>query len=261
MAGRAIRDRVTVISGDYGPHAYPESVRGLATTPVRIAAAVPLIRDGAVIGALTIGRVETGGAFAPLEIEGLELLAGHASLALANAFLHAELAALAIRDPLTGLYNRRHFDEALERLVAGHRRHRIGPRQPLAAIMFDLDHFGAFNRDHGHQVGDAVLRTFADILLRRFRAADLVARYGGEEFVAILEDAELEDAQRIAEEVRGALAAVAVADEAGEPLAVTVSAGCAALDETAPSAEGLLRTADVALFMAKRAGRNRVVAA
>ncbi|TMB50437.1 MAG: diguanylate cyclase [Chloroflexi bacterium] len=261
VAGRAIRDRVTVVDEHFGPQRYPPSVRGQAIVPVVIAAGVPLVRDSVVVGAITVGRVDATARFRPIELEALELLAGHASLALANAFLHADVAALALRDPLTGLYNRRYFDETLERILAEHHRVRLGDPKPLAAVMFDLDLFGHFNKQHGHQVGDAVLRSFAEILRRRFRASDLVARFGGEEFIAILDGATRNDGMRIAEDVRERLAKLEILDEAGNPLHVTVSAGCAALDDADPSREALLRTADVALFMAKRAGRDRVVAA
>jgi diguanylate cyclase (GGDEF)-like protein len=196
-----------------------------------------------------------------IEIEALELLAGHAALAISNAFLHADVEELAIRDALTGLYNRRYFDETLERMLAARRRERLNGVGPLSAVIFDLDHFGRFNKQHGHQVGDAVLRLFAEILRSRFRAADLVARLGGEEFIVILDGAWLADAQRIAEQVRGALAGQAVPGQEGEILHVTVSAGCTQLDDAEPTRESLLRSADVALFMAKRAGRDRVVAA
>ena len=261
VAGRAIRDRVTVVDEHFGPASYPASVRGQAVVSVAIAVGVPLVRDSVVVGAITVGREDATARFQPIELEALELLAGHASLALANAFLHDDVAALALRDPLTGLYNRRYFDETLERILAEHRRERIGDPKPLAAVMFDLDLFGQFNKQHGHQIGDSVLRAFSEILIRRFRASDLVARFGGEEFIAILDGATRDDALRIAEDVRDRLAKLVIADEAGDPLHVTVSAGCAALDEDDPSRETLLRTADVALFMAKRAGRDRVVAA
>jgi two-component system cell cycle response regulator len=127
--------------------------------------------------------------------------------------------------------------------------------------MFDLDQFGAFNKQHGHQVGDAVLRTFADVLRGRFRAGDLVARLGGEEFVAILDGSDRDAAVKVADEVRSTLAGRTVVAEDGQELSVTVSAGCAELDPADPTRESLLRTADVALFMAKRGGRDRVVAA
>ena len=261
VAGRAIRDRVTVVDEHFGPASYPQSVRGQSIVSVAIGAGVPLVRDSVVVGAITVGRVDASAAFGPLELEALELVAGHASLALANAFLHADVAALALHDPLTGLYNRRYFDETLERMLAEHRRSRIGDPKPLAAVMFDLDYFGQFNKQHGHQIGDEVLRAFAEVLRRRFRASDLVARFGGEEFIAVLDGATRDDGMRIAEEVRGQVAKLEIPDEAGNVLRVTVSAGCAALDDADPSRETLLRTADVALFMAKRAGRDRVVAA
>jgi diguanylate cyclase (GGDEF)-like protein len=127
--------------------------------------------------------------------------------------------------------------------------------------MFDLDQFGAFNKQHGHQVGDVVLRTFADVLRGRFRAGDLVARLGGEEFVAILDGSDRDAAVKVADEVRSTLAGRTVVAEDGQELSVTVSAGCAELDPADPTRESLLRTADVALFMAKRGGRDRVVAA
>jgi two-component system cell cycle response regulator len=130
----------------------------------------------------------------------------------------------------------------------------------MAAILFDIDYFGHFNKEHGHQAGDAILRAFAGILLGRFRSSDLLARYGGEEFVVILEGATLEDATRVADEVRAELERRSVEGPDGTPLSATVSAGCAALNDADPSREGLLRTADVGLFMAKRAGRNQVVA-
>jgi diguanylate cyclase (GGDEF)-like protein len=258
MAGRAIRERAVVIDEHFGREHYPASVRQEAIPDVPIGVGVPLLRGGVVIGAITIGRRTP---LRAIEIEALELLAGHAALAISNAFLHADVEELAIRDALTGLYNRRYFDETLERMLAARRRDRLNGARPLSAVIFDLDHFGRFNKQHGHQVGDAVLRLFAEILRGRFRAADLVARLGGEEFIVILDGAQLADAQRIAEQVRGALARHAVPGSEGEILHVTVSAGCTQLDDAEPTRESLLRSADVALFMAKRAGRDRVVAA
>jgi diguanylate cyclase (GGDEF)-like protein len=261
LAGRAIRDRTVVFDGDFTTQQFPASYRDIAEPMTLLGAGVPLIRDGAVVGALSIMRRDVADAFTPLEREAMELLAGHAALVLANAFLHAEVEQLAIRDPLTGLYNRRYFDEAVERVIAGWHRATGSMRRSVAAIVFDLDLFGDFNKQHGHQVGDLVLRNFAGILRDRFRATDLVARLGGEEFIVVLEGASREDAERVADEVRQALKQQRLMNEDGERLTVTVSAGCAQLDESQATRELLLRTADVALFMAKRAGRDRVVAA
>ncbi|HEV8053994.1 MAG TPA: diguanylate cyclase, partial [Candidatus Limnocylindrales bacterium] len=261
LAGRAIRDRAIVVDHTIGVDRFPRSVQDLDIPPLTQGVGLPLIRDGVVIGGLTIGRTSVAARFSDLEIEGLQLLAISAALAVANAFLHAEVGELAIRDPLTGLYNRRYFDETLQRMLAAHRRERLAGWRPLSAIVFDLDRFGAFNKEHGHQVGDQVLVAFAKTLAARFRAGDLVARLGGEEFIVVLDDANLEKAVAAADEVRGLLAAHSIRAEGGTELRVTVSAGCAALDPSDATKESLLRTADVALFMAKRAGRDRVVAA
>lgn len=261
LAGRAIRDRATVLDDEISRDKFPRSVQELDAPAFSHGVGLPLIRDGVVVGALTIGRTPTERQFSGLELEGLQLLSSSAALAVANAFLHAEVAESAVRDPLTGLYNRRHFDEALDRLLAAHRRERLTGWRPLSAILFDLDHFGQFNREHGHQVGDQVLRMFSEVLKARFRASDLVARLGGEEFIVILDGAERAQAVAAADEVREELARRAIRTEDADDMHVTVSAGCAELDQVHATRDALLRTADVALFMAKRAGRDRVVAA
>ena len=261
LAGRAIRDRTVVIDDNFGPERYPTTYRDEAEPNALLGAGIPLQRDGVVVGAISILRRDRSEPFRPIELEAMELLAGHAALAISNAYLHAEVEQLATHDPLTGLYNRRYFDEALTRVIASWRRSLHGERRPVAAIMFDLDRFGEFNKQHGHQVGDEVLRTFARVLRGRFRDADLVARFGGEEFAVVLEGATRDAAVAIAEEVLANLAEVPIHGDDGTRLSVTASAGCAELGDAEASAEQLLRTADVALFMAKRAGRNRVVAA
>ncbi|HVM24848.1 MAG TPA: diguanylate cyclase [Candidatus Limnocylindrales bacterium] len=265
MAGRAIRDR-TMIVDDAAPR--PPGLRTVAAgflaeeppSPM-LAAAVPLIRDRAVLGALTLMRFDRSASFSDVERDALAMLGEQASLAVTNVFLHAEVAELALRDPLTGLFNRRYLDPALDQLFARRARLPIEERVPLAAIMFDLDHFSELNNRHGHQVGDEVLRAFGSVLRKRMRTTDLVARFGGEEFAAILYRATLDDAVRIANEIREQLAATPVLGASGEELSATVSAGCAAIGPEVESPDHLLRAADVALYMAKRAGRDRVCAA
>jgi diguanylate cyclase (GGDEF)-like protein/PAS domain S-box-containing protein len=256
--GRAIADAALVID-TLSRATYPTAIRDLLQPPALYMAAVPLIRDGVVLGGIVVGRrQDTSSGFSAVEGEVLTLLAAHAALALVNAELVREVRELAIHDTLTGLYNRRHFDATLELVFA--RWGRAKTKRPLSAIFFDLDHFGRFNKKHGHQAGDAVLREFAGILNERFRAADLVARFGGEEFIAILEETDLAGALTVAEEVRVALAARLITGPDGEILRATVSAGCASLDPADPTRKALLRTAEVALFTAKRV-RNRVVGA
>jgi diguanylate cyclase (GGDEF)-like protein len=261
FAGRAIRDRATVVDPAFGADIVPRAMQELDVPETTHGVGIPLIRDGVVVGALTVARTAGQPPFSELELEGLALVASHVALAVANAFLHAEVRELAVRDALTGLYNRRHFDEALDRLLAAHRRERVGRPRPMSAVMFDLDRFGVFNKEHGHQVGDAVLKAFADVLRGRFRASDLVARLGGEEFIVILDGSDRDAAVKVADEIRLEIAQRVILAEDGQKLQVTVSAGCAELDAGDPTREGLLRTADVALFMAKRGGRDRVVAA
>ena len=260
LAGRAIRDRVPVVEEDINRDGYPIGLRDLIDASLARGVGMPFVRDGVVVGALSIARTADEPRFSALEMEALQLFATQSALAIANSFLHAEVTELAIRDGLTGLYNRRHFDTMLDRLLVTHHRHRAATYRPISAIVFDLDHFGTFNKAHGHQVGDEVLRTFAAILRQRFRASDLVARTGGEEFVAVLDGASRDQAVATAEQVRAAMAAEQIEVPEGR-ISVTVSAGCAQLDESEPTRAALLRTADVALFMAKRGGRDRVVAA
>ena len=265
MAGRAIRDRTMIIDDGAPP---PQALRTvdsgfMPSTPPgpMLSASIPLIRDRAVLGALTLMRADRSQAFTELERDALAMIGQQAALAVTNVQLHAEVAEMAMRDPLTGLFNRRYLDPAIEQLFARRARMSIDERVPLAAIMFDLDHFSELNNRHGHQVGDAVLRAFGAVLRSRMRSTDLVARFGGEEFAAILFRASLDDAMRIADEVREQLSATPVLGSSGEELAATVSAGCAAIAPDNESPEDLLRAADVALYMAKRAGRDRVCAA
>lgn len=265
MAGRAIRDRSMIVDDDA---LRPETLRSVESgfmpdepAAPMLAASIPLIRDRAVLGALTLMRGDRAQRFTELERDALAMIAEQAALAVTNVSLHAEVAELALRDPLTGLFNRRYLDPALDQLFARRSRMSIAERVPLAAIMFDLDHFSDLNNRHGHQVGDEVLRAFGSVLRSRMRATDLVARFGGEEFAAILFRATLDDAMRIADEVREQLAATPVLGVSGEELSATVSAGCSAIAPEQESAEDLLRAADVALYMAKRAGRDRVCAA
>jgi diguanylate cyclase (GGDEF)-like protein/PAS domain S-box-containing protein len=256
-AARAIRRRSPVAER----HVADRSKRG-KSLPWRVTSgsmvAVPLIHDRAVLGTFVVGRAGSDAAFTELEREVLALLGAQTALAAANARLLAEVRALAIRDPLTGLFNRRHFDATMEHILARWRRDREDAK-PIAAIMFDLDHFGELNNTYGHQAGDAVLREFSGILLTRFRSADLVARYGGEEFVVVLEGSTVADAARIAEEIRRDLEARLVPGPDGQEVRTTVSAGCAQIDPANVTREALIETADIALFAAKRAGRNRVV--
>jgi diguanylate cyclase (GGDEF)-like protein len=261
MSGQAIAQRRTVTQAILPREGLPSTLRRALLPDLLTAAAFPLVYNDRIVGAVTVTRTDLTRPFTDLELEAMPMVASQIALVLRNVELHAQVADAAIRDPLTGLWNRRHLDVSLERLFAARARLDPGLRHPVAAILFDLDNFGMFNKQHGHGTGDVVLRAFGAILRRRLRASDLVARFGGEEFVAILDGATLEDADRIANEIRRELEAIRVPGIDGATLGATVSAGCAQLGPDVASFEAFLEVADVGLQMAKRGGRNQVVAA
>jgi two-component system cell cycle response regulator len=163
--------------------------------------------------------------------------------------------ALALTDPLTGLYDRaylnRHLDELLRRV------HQDGIN--AAVLMFDIDHFKQVNDTHGHDAGDDVLRELAARTMNSVRSVDLVARHGGEEFVVVMPETDLTIASAVAERLRAAVAREAFTLRAsGQKLSVTISIGVttAAADD---DRERILKRADIALYTAKNQGRNRVV--
>lgn len=181
----------------------------------------------------------------------------HLALALANLKLRETLRAQAVRDPLTGLYNRRHMEQALEREVL--RASRNG--RTVGVVMLDLDHFKRFNDTYGHEAGDMLLRTLGGFLLSRVRAEDIACRYGGEEFIVILPEASLAMTRTRAEELWQGVRKLGV-NFNGELLrGVSTSVGVAAFPEHGRTVPELLRAADTALFAAKHLGRDRVALA
>ncbi len=162
---------------------------------------------------------------------------------------------LAITDPLTGLYNRRYLDAHLRSTVA--RAQATG--KPVCVLVFDIDHFKYVNDTHGHDVGDDVLRDFSDRLRRGVRGIDLVSRYGGEEFLLVMPETDRAFAATVAERLRCDVEKVPF-ETRSPTLPITVSIGLAEWQGPSDTAEALIKRADQALYAAKRAGRNRVVA-
>lgn len=159
-----------------------------------------------------------------------------------------------IRDPLTTLFNRRYLKETMEREIR--RSERDG--SPVGLIMIDLDHFKLFNDSHGHPAGDALLREFGLLLKNHVRQADIACRYGGEEFVLLMPGAPLEitclRAQQVVDKVRG----LKIVYQGLVLDGVTISAGVASFPQHGSSGQDLLEEADVALYQAKAAGRDRI---
>jgi diguanylate cyclase (GGDEF)-like protein len=159
-----------------------------------------------------------------------------------------------VRDPLTGLYNRRYMEESLTREL----RRAARKKTELGVMMLDVDHFKQFNDTFGHEAGDAVLRSLGNLLRTQFRAEDIVCRYGGEEFTVILPDTSLQLTQQRAEELREAAKRELVQLRGQSLGAVSLSIGVASFPANGATSETLLGAADAALYRAKEAGRDRV---
>lgn len=208
---------------------------------------VPVAADGAVHGVLQLG-----GTVAPRAARAQRMalaIAEAAGFALGSLALRDRLRGQALRDPLTGLPNRRFLEEAVARL----------PHQaPLAVAMLDLDHFKRLNDEHGHACGDAVLRDVGALLSAGLRRSDVACRYGGEEFLLILPGCDAVRAWARMDALRQGIVARRLGGTTG--CRVTCSIGVSALAEGSDIAAAIAE-ADAALYAAKRAGRNRVVLA
>ena len=168
-----------------------------------------------------------------------------------------QLSELTIRDPLTGLFNRRHLDEEFLTLFKRAQRSHL----PLAVLMFDIDHFKQYNDHYGHQAGDECLKQVAGILDQVFhRTTDIVARFGGEEFVVVLFDTDQNAAMSLAEEVRNSIMEAAIEHSKSEHNIVTICGGVATMNHRTPikNPEKLISFADDALYRSKELGRNRI---
>jgi diguanylate cyclase (GGDEF)-like protein/PAS domain S-box-containing protein len=184
-----------------------------------------------------------------------QIFADQAAVAIENARLYEHAVYLSETDPLTGLYNRRHFSRLASTEFERSRRYVY----PLSVITLDIDGFKKINDLYGHDVGDQALCVVADRLRSSLRSVDITARTGGEEFVAMLPETDLEKACLVSERVRTAIAKPMVLP-GGEQIQITVSLGVAILDESCTDLNMLLKRADQALYVAKDAGKDRVSA-
>ena len=209
---------------------------------------VPMFADSAPVGAVVLERGGSVGRIERHVVAMAEQFVSHATLALRNAWLLAEVRRMAETDSLTGIANRRTFEDTLSRELA--RAERNG--EPLTLMMMDLDRFKEFNDAHGHQAGDKALRLAATALMQRSRDFDTVSRYGGEEFAVILPACSSRESLPTAERLRRSVGEIA------SPESMTASAGVATYPTHALSLETLIKAADEALYESKRAGRDRV---
>ena len=177
-------------------------------------------------------------------------------MTLSNLRLREALREQSIRDPLTGLYNRRYMEEVLRQQMSRVTRRLL----PLGIVMIDIDHFKSFNDTYGHAAGDVLLRELGQFLQKRIRNEDIACRYGGEEFMLIMPDASLETARQRAEDLRHEIRMLRVEGaQSEEP--ITLSVGVAIHPQHGRTIENILRAADSALYRAKKEGRDRVMVA
>jgi diguanylate cyclase (GGDEF)-like protein len=213
---------------------------------------VPLPDDDGALGCVVLEHSLTRGSRVERRVVSMvERFVAHGALSLANAWLVEQIRASAVTDGLTGIANRREFDNWLARSMA----RAVRAQQPLSLVLVDIDHFKRLNDRYGHQIGDEVLREVAALLAEHARAGDLAARYGGEEFALVLSDCDAQQAGAIAERLRGVVAAAPL------PGPVTVTAGVASFPEHAVNGQDLIRAADAALYAGKSGGRDVVVTA
>jgi diguanylate cyclase (GGDEF)-like protein len=212
---------------------------------------LPLSAQGQILGVLSLVAEH---AFDPGSRELMLTVGDQLALAIANLRLQQSLREQSIRDPLTGLFNRRYLEASLPRELARAERR----KSRVALLMLDLDHFKRYNDDHGHDAGDALLAQFGATLGNLCRSEDIACRYGGEEFTVVLVDIDAESALLRAETIRNATTRIEPRHRGQRLPAPSVSIGVAmSSDGILP--EELRRAADQALYRAKREGRDRVV--
>jgi diguanylate cyclase (GGDEF)-like protein len=234
----------------------------IRTPPPFGALCMPMMGQGEVLGMLHIS-------FSGLEpdhrteehyrrLEAMERLAvtvaDHLSLALANLKLRERLQEMSVRDPLTGLYNRRYMQETLQREIKRAQRNST----PIGIIMLDVDHFKNVNDTHGHDAGDFVLKTLARFLAGNLRGEDVACRYGGEEFVLIMPGLSPKDSWLKAERIRSEIENTLRVPYLDRLLSITVSIGVAAFPDHGVHVDQLMTKVDGALYAAKNNGRNRI---
>ena len=221
---------------------------------------VPLIAKGDILGLLHLmikpstSGVESWGSIADLK-ETVVVFAEYLSLSIANIKLWERLTDQSIRDPLTGLFNRRYMEEIIKREILRAAR----DQTKIGIIMADIDHFKMYNDTYGHEAGDELLIKLADFFKFELRGSDVVCRYGGEEYILILPLSSAEGTYKRAEQIRQGVKKLKVSFKGQDLPAVTLSMGIAIYPDHGTEWNDLIQLADKALYRAKEQGRDRVV--
>jgi len=254
LVGRTCRDGLPLLLQDARAvtRSDPAYTASVAYRPIPSLVVVPILCEQRVIGAIVVEGGEPG-SIGLEEARNVGLLAGVARAFLEKVWEIEEVSQRARTDDLTGLSNRRHFDEQLRRVLA--ETDRFGGSSSL--ILVDIDHFKKVNDTYGHEAGDAVLRQVAKTLGDGVRAVDICARFGGEEIAILLPQTPVSGATELAERLRRSIADRPVMHE-GASIRVSASFGIAGYPETVPHGDWLFPAADKALYSAKSSGRNCV---
>ncbi|MCR4319327.1 MAG: diguanylate cyclase [Candidatus Brocadiaceae bacterium] len=222
--------------------------------PIRTLLGVPLVTNSSTVsGGLFLANKANNERFTVDDEEILLTITYQASVAIENARLYGQVQQLAVTDGLTGLLNHREFHKRLDETIEDSKRYHY----TVALLVIDIDHFKKFNDTYGHQVGDQVLRTVADVIKSQIRTVDVCARYGGEEFAVILRVDAASYPLVLAERIRSTVYAYPIRHD-GIRSQLSVSIGVACFPKDADNAEGLIKRADEALYVAKETGRNKV---
>ncbi len=219
----------------------------------RSEACLPLISFGQPLGVLVLDSAKAG-AFDPEDVLAMQSLADICATAIQNAHHFERARALANLDGLTGIYNRRYFEQRINEELERHHRY----SGTLSLLMLDIDQFKRLNDEFGHLLGDEVLRQISAIFTQHLRKVDVVCRYGGEEFAILVPETGGPSALAVAEKLRHI---VENWNFPGVPCPVTVSAGVASFPQDGRTRDELMKAADDALYAAKQQGRNRVITA
>lgn len=229
-------------------------------SPLTSMALFPLIRNRQLIGCLNIGSLQQERFIQGSATDFLERLAAIVAVCFENAFNHERIKLLGLLDPLTGIHNRRYFDERLDEEIS----RSLRENRTLSCLFLDIDHFKRFNDIYGHHVGDLVLQEVATLIKAQMRHSDVLARFGGEEFAVLLTQTDQHLATEIAERIRHQIDSHKISLDNNADLSVTISIGCTTLDSydetlvATEASEQLLMRADEALYRSKQQGRNQV---
>ncbi|MDH5446738.1 MAG: DUF484 family protein [Gammaproteobacteria bacterium] len=223
-------------------------------------AILPLIRNRKLVGSLNLGSYQENRFIEGTATDFFEQFTSVVAISIENALNQERIKQLGLIDPLTGVHNRRYFDQRLDEEITRAAR----TQKPLSCLFLDIDHFKKFNDEYGHQIGDRVLQEVAAIIKAQMRGSDVMARYGGEEFAVLLSNTDTKLAADIAERIRFIIAENEYELDDNIRSKISVSVGCSTMlpehgCDSEETGQQLVAKADSALYAAKDKGRNQVV--